>query len=112
MPRKQNSPAEDEPAEQGPQIPEADDAIAVVEAEETQEDPDADVAELGYEDARDELVQIVSRLEGGSASLEESMRLWERGEKLAARCQGWLDSAERRLDAASAAEAEDDDQQE
>ena len=56
-----------------------------------------DVAELSYEAARDELVAIVGRLEGGQIGLEESMRLWERGEALADCCAAWLDGAERRL---------------
>ncbi len=60
----------------------------------------SDVAELSYEQARDELVSVVSRLEAGGASLEESLALWERGEALAARCQQWLDGARARLDAA------------
>lgn len=63
--------------------------------------PDAPgVAALSYEQARDELVAVVSRLEAGGASLEESLALWERGEALAARCQEWLDGARARLDAA------------
>lgn len=57
----------------------------------------ADVAGLGYEQARDELVDIVARLESGQAGLEESMRLWERGEALAAHCGRWLDAAEARV---------------
>lgn len=57
----------------------------------------ADVAGLGYEQARDELVDIVARLENGQAGLEESMRLWERGEVLAAHCGQWLDAAEARV---------------
>ncbi|MFQ6173289.1 exodeoxyribonuclease VII small subunit [Oryzobacter sp. R7] len=57
----------------------------------------ADVAALGYEQARDELVDIVARLENGQAGLEESMRLWERGEVLAAHCGRWLDAAEARV---------------
>ncbi|WP_109472136.1 exodeoxyribonuclease VII small subunit [Ornithinimicrobium cavernae] len=56
------------------------------------------VADLSYEEARDELVAIVSRIEGGSASLEESMELWERGEALAAHCQAKLDQAQEQLD--------------
>ena len=56
-----------------------------------------DVAGLGYEQARDELVSVVARLEAGGASLEESLALWERGEALAARCQEWLDGARTRL---------------
>jgi len=60
-------------------------------------DPNADVADLSYEQARDELVQVVARLEAGSESLEGSLALWERGEALAARCQQWLDGARERL---------------
>ena len=52
-----------------------------------------------YEDARDELVEVVRRLEAGGTSLEESLTLWERGEALAAVCQAWLDGARARLDA-------------
>jgi exodeoxyribonuclease VII small subunit len=59
----------------------------------------ADVAELGYEEARDELASIVGRLEGGTETLEESMRLWERGEALARHCEHWLDGAQRKIDA-------------
>ena len=61
------------------------------------DDANSDVALLGYEEARDELVDIVARLENGQAGLEESMRLWERGEALAAHCSTWLDRAEERL---------------
>jgi len=60
------------------------------------------VAELGYEQARDELVLVVQRLESGAGTLEEALALWERGEALAARCQQWLDGARERLDAAAA----------
>jgi exodeoxyribonuclease VII small subunit len=55
---------------------------------------------MGYEQARDELMDVVRRLEAGSASLEESLRLWERGEALADRCETWLAGARARLDAA------------
>lgn len=65
------------------------------------------VADLSYEQARDELVAVVSRLEAGGATLEESLALWERGEALAARCQQWLDGARARLDAARAADGDD-----
>lgn len=61
------------------------------------------IADLSYEDARDELVQIVARIEGGGASLEESMKLWERGESLAAHCQAKLDQAQAQLDGTPAA---------
>ena len=56
-----------------------------------------DVAELSYEAARDELITIVAQLEGGQVGLEESMRLWKRGEALAAHCSTWLDGAEAAL---------------
>jgi exodeoxyribonuclease VII small subunit len=55
---------------------------------------------LSYEAARDELAEIVESLEDGSASLEESLKLWERGEVLAKICQEWLDGAKAKLAAA------------
>ncbi|KOV18523.1 MULTISPECIES: exodeoxyribonuclease VII small subunit [Streptomycetaceae] len=72
-------------------------AAAAVEA------PTADDA-LGYEHARDALLEVVRQLENGGTSLEESLALWERGEQLAKVCQRWLDGARARLDAALAAE--------
>ncbi|MFI9160052.1 exodeoxyribonuclease VII small subunit [Kitasatospora aureofaciens] len=59
---------------------------------------------LGYEHARDALLEVVRQLENGGISLEESLALWERGEQLAKVCQRWLDGARARLDAALAAE--------
>ena len=56
--------------------------------------------QLSYEAARDELAEIVESLEDGSASLEESLKLWERGEELAKICQEWLDGAKAKLAAA------------
>jgi exodeoxyribonuclease VII small subunit len=61
---------------------------------------------LSYEQARDQLVDIVRRLEAGGTSLEESLALWERGEALAVRCQRWLDGARARLDAALGADGD------
>lgn len=61
-----------------------------------------------YEQARDELVEIVRQLEAGGVTLEESLKLWERGEELARICQEWLDGARARLEAA-APEADQDD---
>jgi exodeoxyribonuclease VII small subunit len=58
---------------------------------------------LSYEQARDELVSVVKRLEAGGLTLEQSLELWERGEKLAAICSEWLDGARARLSAAMAA---------
>lgn len=56
--------------------------------------------ELSYEQAREELVEVVRRLESGGTNLEDSLALWERGEHLARVCQAWLDGARKRLDAA------------
>ncbi|MFI8072739.1 exodeoxyribonuclease VII small subunit [Streptomyces sp. NPDC086033] len=61
---------------------------------------------LGYEQARDELIEVVRRLEAGGTTLEESLALWERGEELAQVCRRWLDGARARLDAALAEEEE------
>jgi exodeoxyribonuclease VII small subunit len=58
---------------------------------------------LTYEQARDELATVVKRLETGGLTLEQSLDLWERGEKLAAVCAEWLDGARARLTAAMAA---------
>jgi len=52
---------------------------------------------LSYEEAREQLVAVVGRLEAGGASLEESLALWERGEALAKRCEDWLEGARKRL---------------
>lgn len=55
---------------------------------------------LSYEQARGELATVVEKLESGGSTLEESLALWERGETLAKICQGWLDSARAKLEAA------------
>jgi exodeoxyribonuclease VII small subunit len=70
---------------------------------------DASTEGLGYEQARDELVDVVRRLEAGGVTLEESLALWERGEALAKICQEWLDGARARLAAAAAAPDEPDE---
>lgn len=69
-----------------------------------------------YEQARDELIVVVQKLEAGGLGLEESIALWQRGEELAQVCQRWLDGARARLDAvvgaddkASSASANDAD---
>lgn len=54
---------------------------------------------ISYEAARDELAEVVGALEAGGATLEESLKLWERGEELAKICQEWLDGARKKLDA-------------
>ncbi len=59
-------------------------------------------AAASYEYARDELAQVVARLEAGGLSLDESLTLWERGEHLAAECGRFLDGARARVEAALA----------
>jgi exodeoxyribonuclease VII small subunit len=65
-----------------------------------------DLQAMSYEQAREELVDVVRTLEAGGTTLEESLALWERGEALATRCQEWLDGARAKLDAAIAKDAE------
>ena len=71
-------------------------------------DPTEGVAELSYEQARDELVAVVRRLESGELPLEAALDLWRRGEALADRCQSWLDGARRALDEARAGSQDDE----
>jgi exodeoxyribonuclease VII small subunit len=52
---------------------------------------------IPYEKARDELADIVAHLESGEVGLEESLKLWERGEELVKVCQEWLDGAKARI---------------
>ncbi|OEJ97952.1 exodeoxyribonuclease VII small subunit [Streptomyces thermolilacinus SPC6] len=68
-------------------------------------------AAIGYEQARDELIDVVRRLEAGGTTLEESLALWERGEELAKVCRHWLEGARARLDASLAQERESSDQE-
>lgn len=60
---------------------------------------------LSYEQARDELSEVVKRLEAGGLTLEESLDLWERGERLAAICAEWLEGARARIATAMAQRA-------
>ncbi len=70
-------------------------------------DPTGGQNQLSYEQARAELATVVERLEAGGTSLEDSLALWERGERLADICQSWLDGARQRLDAARQAPADE-----
>jgi exodeoxyribonuclease VII small subunit len=63
-------------------------------------DPASNPETLSYEQAREELITIVQRLESGGVPLEESLALWERGEQLATICQAWLDGAKAKIEAA------------
>ncbi len=59
-----------------------------------------DIAKLSYEQARDELVKVLTDLEAGSVTLDKSMELWERGEALAKHCQTLLSGAKAKIDEA------------
>ena len=63
------------------------------------------MSEPTFEDAREELSEIVGKLEAGGLTLEESLALWNRGEEVARVCTEWLEQAQAVLDAA----AEDND---
>ncbi len=80
---------------------------AAATATDSPEPVPADIAALGYEQARDALVEVVRQLEAGSATLEQSLALWERGEALARHCETWLAGARQRLDAVSGRPAPD-----
>ena len=68
---------------------------------------DARAGRPSYEQARDELTELVKRLEAGGLTLEQSLELWERGERLATVCGEWLDGARARLAAAMATRDDD-----
>jgi exodeoxyribonuclease VII small subunit len=61
------------------------------------------ISEMGYEEARDELIEVVQRLEQGGLDLEASLKLWERGEELARCCEEHLAGARKRVEDALAA---------
>ena len=58
----------------------------------------SDIEKMTYEQARDELTKVLSQLEQGSVTLDQSMALWQRGELLAQKCEQWLSGARARLD--------------
>jgi exodeoxyribonuclease VII small subunit len=58
----------------------------------------ADVKELSFERAIEELETIVKRLEEGKVPLEESVTIYERGEVLKRRCEDLLRQAEARVE--------------
>ncbi|MCH9669286.1 MAG: exodeoxyribonuclease VII small subunit [Actinomycetia bacterium] len=65
------------------------------------------ISELGYEAARDELIDVVQQLEHGGLDLDASLKLWERGEQLAKRCEEHLAGARERVERALAAGDDD-----
>lgn len=78
----------------------------------SQSEPTRPVSELGYEQCRDELIEVVAALEQGGLDLDASLGLWERGEQLARRCEEHLAGARQRVaDALASADAGDDDAQ-
>lgn len=65
------------------------------------------ISALGYEECRDELVEVVHTLEQGGLDLDASLQLWERGEKLAKRCEEHLAGARKRVADALAADSDE-----
>ena len=66
------------------------------------------ISQLGYEEARDELIDVVQQLEQGGLGLEASLKLWERGEELAKRCEEHLAGARKRVEDTLASSDEGD----
>lgn len=66
------------------------------------------ISEMGYEEARDELIAVVQQLEQGGLDLDASLKLWERGEELARCCEEHLAGARQRIETALAAEEADE----
>jgi exodeoxyribonuclease VII small subunit len=66
------------------------------------------ISQLGYEEARDELIEVVQQLEQGGLDLDTSLKLWERGEELAKRCEEQLAGARKRVEDALASKDQDD----
>lgn len=71
-------------------------------------EPQTPIGDLGYEQCRDELIDVVRVLEQGGLDLDASLSLWERGEALARRCEEHLAGARARIEAALAASEADD----
>lgn len=66
------------------------------------------ISELGYEQARDELIVVVRTLEQGGLDLDASLELWERGEALSRRCEEHLEGARKRIESVLGAEDDGD----
>ncbi|NTY58266.1 exodeoxyribonuclease VII small subunit [Mycolicibacterium sphagni] len=67
------------------------------------------ISELGYEECRDELIDVVRVLEQGGLDLDSSLKLWERGEELARRCEEHLAGARKRIEDALGARDDAED---
>lgn len=72
-------------------------------------DGQAMIPRPAYEQARDELIELVKRLEAGGLTLEQSLELWERGEQLALICEEWLEGARARMATAVDQVTDDED---
>ena len=66
------------------------------------------ISQMGYEESRDELIEVVRRLEQGGLDLDTSLKLWERGEELAKRCEEHLEGARQKVEQTLAAKDPDD----
>jgi exodeoxyribonuclease VII small subunit len=66
------------------------------------------ISQLGYEESRDELIEVVRRLEQGGLDLDTSLKLWERGEELAKRCEEHLEGARQKVERTLAAKDPED----
>ena len=84
-------------------------SVTAAESGDRPRDAQAQARRPSYEQARDELAELVKRLEAGGLTLEQSLELWERGERLAAVCTEWLEGARARLAEAMAQRAEGSD---
>jgi exodeoxyribonuclease VII small subunit len=111
--KRRERPAEDGPVEPGAAEPGAAEPAAASSATGTSKATGksggtgtngarSESARPPYEKARDELTDLVKRLEAGGLTLEQSLELWERGERLAAICEEWLEGARARLATAMA----------
>lgn len=94
MSEEHNEPQGDGPQESGATAAQQE---AAPQAEQFASASTEDIESMSYEQAREELVAVVTKLETGGAPLEESLALWQRGEALADRCERWLDGASQRL---------------
>lgn len=73
------------------------------------DDAEVPIAELGYEQARDELIVVVRTLEQGGLDLDASLEMWERGEALSRRCEEHLEGARKRIESVLGSDGADDD---
>lgn len=81
----------------------------MTDATTTDEEAPDETTGLGYETARAQLIEVVTQLESGGVPLDESLALWERGERLAQVCQRWLDGAQAKIDAARSDRSDSDE---